>query len=300
MDSRQDKPVPLTAAEYEDYVEAVIREISFWDEAKVHRNRRYPGVRQRGEYEIDIAFEVTLGKIVDFLLIVECKNYTRPVSRPVVQQLAQTRDAINAQKAAIASPVGFTRGAIALAKDLGIALWVIAVDGWGMSAMANDGLFVMLASDTFFELRSAFLGFLGVMIPERDRAADSTLVDASEAYPREPPTTVHADDGTALFSLGPTGPRYSRFCRHTVSGSAHFSHANHPLFGQTCAQREILDAVVDAVGYQHLIRPDERDAFAAWEQDVGRRVRAPAKPDDVLASIVAGDFDAFYGATRRW
>jgi hypothetical protein len=36
----------------------------------------------------------------------------------MVQQLAQTRDAITAQKAAIASPVGFTKDAMTVARDL--------------------------------------------------------------------------------------------------------------------------------------------------------------------------------------
>jgi hypothetical protein len=115
----------LTPAEYEDYVEAVLRELNWWKNACVFRNRRYPGLRQPGEYEIDIAFEVKLSEVIFFRVIIECKNWKRPVTRPVVQNLAQTRDAIGAHKAAIASPVGFSDEAIQVARAHGIALWIL-------------------------------------------------------------------------------------------------------------------------------------------------------------------------------
>src|SRR5262249_37048660 len=67
---------------------------------------------------------------IRFLLIVECKNWKRPVDRPVVQKIAQTRDAIGADKAAIASPLGFTREAHDVACSLEVALWIITLAEW--------------------------------------------------------------------------------------------------------------------------------------------------------------------------
>lgn len=118
----------MTPSEYEEYVQQVVQQLTFWEGANVYRNKRFPGVRQPGEYEVDIAFELFLSELVFFRLIVECKNHARPVTRPVVQNLAQTRDAIGAHKAAIASPIGFSEEAIEVAKALGIALWVVAKD----------------------------------------------------------------------------------------------------------------------------------------------------------------------------
>jgi hypothetical protein len=88
---------------YEQYVARVVRSMSFSDKAKVYTNQRYPGIRQPGSYEIDVACELCFGDSLFFLIIVECKNWTRPVDRPQVQKLIQTRDAITAHKAAFAS-----------------------------------------------------------------------------------------------------------------------------------------------------------------------------------------------------
>lgn len=116
----------MTPAEFEDYVEFVLRQLDVVAGAEVIRNRRFATRRQPGSYEVDIAVRAKLSGQIDFFMIVECKNWSRPVDRPVVQQLVQTKDALGAHKAAIASPVGFTRGAIELAEVLGVALWVVA------------------------------------------------------------------------------------------------------------------------------------------------------------------------------
>ncbi len=113
-------------SEYEQLVEQLLRDLEGFDGWKLHRNRKYPGVRQPGDYEIDIALEADLHDIASLLFIVECKNWKKAVDRPVVQKLAQTRDAVGAHKAAIASPVGFSAGAVAVARVHGIALWVVA------------------------------------------------------------------------------------------------------------------------------------------------------------------------------
>ena len=84
----------MNAQEYEAFVTEILSSLECFETGEVHTNRRYDGVRQPGKYEIDIAVEISFGDVCNFLLIVECKNWQRPVDRPVVQKLAQTRDAI--------------------------------------------------------------------------------------------------------------------------------------------------------------------------------------------------------------
>lgn len=120
----------LTPNEYEAYVSQLLEKLDFATTGIVQRNQKYDGVRQPGRYEIDVSLRIQLAEALKFFLIVECKNWEKPVGRDVVQKLAQTRDAISADKAAIASPVGFTREAAEVARTLEIALWVITLDEW--------------------------------------------------------------------------------------------------------------------------------------------------------------------------
>jgi hypothetical protein len=114
---------------FEGYVLELVESLDFFGNAKVSRNRRFQGKTQPGLYEIDIAVEINVEDLLAFLLIVECKDWRRPVDRPVVQKIIQTREAIAAQKAAIVSPLGFTKEAIEVAKAHGIALWVLGSSG---------------------------------------------------------------------------------------------------------------------------------------------------------------------------
>ena len=119
-------PPRMNEKEYERYVANVISELRGLRRTKVFRNKRFRGVRQPGNYEIDISFEMTLSKRLKLLFIAECKNWQRPVDRPVVQKIAQTRDAISAHKAIVISARGFTEEAISVAENLGVALWVVS------------------------------------------------------------------------------------------------------------------------------------------------------------------------------
>jgi hypothetical protein len=116
----------LTPAQFEQFVEMTLRQLDFFQSAEIKRNAKLAGVRQPGEYEIDIVIRAQLAGVADFLMIIECKNWNRPVDRPLVQKLAQTRDAVSAHKAVMVSPIGFTKEAIAVADTLGVALWVLA------------------------------------------------------------------------------------------------------------------------------------------------------------------------------
>ena len=118
----------MKSSEYEEYVARLIRQLEFPFESKIYRNRKFKGLRQPGQYEIDLAVEINIQDALQLLLIVECKNWRRPVDRPVIQKFAQTRDAIGAHKAVVASPVGFTAEAISVGKVHGVALWMALED----------------------------------------------------------------------------------------------------------------------------------------------------------------------------
>ena len=130
---------PLTPSEYEMLVEKLVGELDFAKSGKIRRNHKYEGVRQPGLYEVDVAVDVDLADAISFRLIIECKNWKRPVDRPVIQKIAQTRDAISADKAAVVSPLGFTKEAVEVARALGVALWVVTLHEW-VIVYANGGV----------------------------------------------------------------------------------------------------------------------------------------------------------------
>ncbi|WP_281557008.1 restriction endonuclease [Thalassomonas sp. RHCl1] len=115
----------MTHQEYEQHVSNIIKNIESFNNATIATNKKIAGIQQPGTYEIDVSVTFQIDDILSFHLIIECKKWKRPVDRPVVQKLVQTRGAISAHKAAIVSPSGFTREAVAVAKAHGIALWVI-------------------------------------------------------------------------------------------------------------------------------------------------------------------------------
>ena len=80
-----------------------------------------------GEYEIDITVRFTaLG--ANYLTLIECKRYQRPVGREKVQALLAKMQSIGAQKGMMFSTSGFQSGASEFAGAHGIAL-VEFVDG---------------------------------------------------------------------------------------------------------------------------------------------------------------------------
>jgi hypothetical protein len=116
--------------QYEQFVADVVNTFSLPSTATVFRNKRYRGVKQPGSYEIDIAVEFNIARALCFLLIIECKALARPVDRPAIQKLVQTRDAINANKAAVASLGGFTAEALSVARANGVACWSLDSDAF--------------------------------------------------------------------------------------------------------------------------------------------------------------------------
>jgi restriction system protein len=74
-----------------------------------------------GRYRIDVTARFR-ALDADFLVLVECKDHTRPVEREDVQVLADKKRAAGAQKAMLFSTNGFQSGAIEYAASHGIAL----------------------------------------------------------------------------------------------------------------------------------------------------------------------------------
>lgn len=144
--------------QYENYVESVVRALSISKNATIHKNRRFLGVRQPGHYEIDIACEIKIDEVLYLLIIIECKNWSRPVDREEIQKLIQTRDAISAHKAAFASASGYTKEAVEVAKANGVALWVIgdgifhAQGAGGLAANAVGRMITENFVDYIYEL----------------------------------------------------------------------------------------------------------------------------------------------------
>lgn len=279
----------MTPGEYEDYVEEAVRQFDFWEKATVTRNKRFPGVRQPGNYEVDIAFHLNLTELVSFLLIVECKNHGRPVTRPVVQQLAQTRDAINAQKAAVVSPRGFTKEAIEVAESLGIALWVIAKDVPTQVVMAYEGLKILNLSQAFYVLRAGYLGAFGV-----EAAADRpplSMVNADPDVLRDP---ASAEGAVAKSPEAGDTKSLGYFQRGVRGGSAFFSYESHPMFDPSCAPLQIFNDVL-ASGGDALFADSEISArLDRWRQDSVARFTDPAIADKALAYVATNDWPAFY------
>lgn len=76
-------------------------------------------------YEIDLSYRFTVAGI-DYLTIVECKQWNRMVGRNVVAAFRTIIDDLGAHKGVIVSTKGFQSGAIGLAVDTGIALLKIS------------------------------------------------------------------------------------------------------------------------------------------------------------------------------
>lgn len=147
--------------EYEEYVAEVVKDFEFCRNATISRNRKFAGKRQPGNYEIDIAIEISYGELAYFLMIVECKHWKRRVDRPAIQKLIQTRDAIAAHKAFAVSPVGFSHEAIDVAKANGVALWVIC-PGKKSTQPISARTVNHSAQELFGRLRKGFLSSFGV------------------------------------------------------------------------------------------------------------------------------------------
>jgi len=284
----------MNAKEYEQYVTKLVKGLDFFKSGTIYTNKRFPGVRQPGEYEIDVAVEMSLGDVASFLLIIECKNWKRPVDRPVIQKLAQTRDAIAAQKAAVVSPVGFSNEAVEVAKVHGIALWVIAEGTWSciMGMMGPPPW-----KWEYESLRLGLLESLGITPPEISMEHFiSTIVKFS-----------------AISSM-PEGdaPWRKRKCSYgCVTGSAVTDHASTPgVDNQTALSQIANDMFLHVKQNFNLDDSGIVHAVKTWllhaEQHIIGLGLSQEKGVAAVQAVVANDSNAFHIATghilsrRHW
>lgn len=286
----------MTPKEYEAYVASVVRTFDFLAGATVIRNKRFPGVRQPGMYEIDIAVEFWLSEQVFFRMIVECKNHRRPVTRPVVQQLAQTRDAIAAHKAAVASPTGFSGEAVDVARDLGIALWVIAEDVATEVIMGITGPYISPYTGLYNALRLEYLQLFGIdpagRIPVK-------LLDANCTEPvPDPPAGVDPRRSALDEEMFGAVRGRSAFYRPITVGSAVAPREPEALFDPDSAQAQVANWALAAV-HENLPADAEIHArIGRWELAARQRVSEKSVSDEAIAAaaiekIKVGDRRSF-------
>jgi hypothetical protein len=244
-------------------------------------------------YEIDIAVELFLSQHVFFRMIVECKNHRRPVTRPVVQQLAQTRDAIAAHKAAIASPTGFSGEAMHVARDLGIALWVMAHDVPTRVIMGLMGPYVSPYTTLYYELRLEYLKLFGI-----DPAGEVPvkLLDANQTEPIPDP----ADDVSPELSarrermFGDVRKRCA-FYRPITVGSAVATPEPEALFDPDCAQAQVTAWALSAVREGLPADAEIHARIHRWELVARERLSEESVAVEAIERIKAGDRDSFIG-----
>lgn len=227
----------MTPREFEDYVSFVIGQLDCFKSGTVSRNRRFPGVRQPGEYEVDIALNVKIDGVIDFLLIVECKNWSRPIDRPVIQKFEQTKQALSAQKAAIVSPIGFTGEAIDVARALGIALWVVAESK--SSLIVISGLGPSQAATEKLDRRLSELAEIGFdpLRPETDEAGGERR---ASYLPGLNPVLVAAGES----KQSPLHAPFPLFTARRISGSGTTGESCRPGLDPQMAMTEIANEVL--------------------------------------------------------
>jgi hypothetical protein len=162
----------MTPQEYEQLVaETVIRDFQGFHDVTFYRNEKFPGVRQPGAYEVDVAAKIRIADSLSILTIFECKFLNRKVDRPIVQKLIQTRDAISAHKCVVVTNGGFTEEAMDVARAHGVGLWLVGKTTriTVMGAWGPDRIIGHVA-----EFRKEFAKLVGYAIQE---SADLSLLD---------------------------------------------------------------------------------------------------------------------------
>ena len=59
--------VSMSPSEREAYIGRIVSELSYLKSAKVSPIMRFPGVREAGSYEVDIAFEMLMDGAISFI-----------------------------------------------------------------------------------------------------------------------------------------------------------------------------------------------------------------------------------------
>jgi restriction endonuclease len=250
----------MTPREYEAYVEELISGLSLFRGMRVSRNKRFSGMRQPGEYEVDVALEYNFEDKIRMLFIVECKLWSKPIGRDVIQRLVQTRDAIAAHKAIVCSPIGFTKEAVEVAKVHGIALWVIAAKHqnephsltWDVPVSCPSPPEILAAQDVIYNLRMALMDIFGCPPEEVSR-----LWEVRDLSPLFKPQ----DDPIYLWA---------RACRLSPIALHWFEERTHFFQGTPRYQviREIMAAALSSLPRGDGLRGRIADRFRKADQEI--------------------------------
>jgi len=81
-----------------------------------------------GDYEFDGVAKFEIFKGAKIVVLIECKRYSRPIEREIINSLYSKIQDVGAHKAIIFSTSGFQSGALSYAKEKGIAC-VTFLDG---------------------------------------------------------------------------------------------------------------------------------------------------------------------------
>ena len=120
-------PANVTPEEYEKQVTAWLRAYGDHLECfEVQHRRHLHGTG--GDYEFDAVAEFSLFQGARFVVLVECKRYSRPVEREKVVALWGKLQDVAGHKAIVFATCGFQSGALQFAAEHGIAT-VVFVDG---------------------------------------------------------------------------------------------------------------------------------------------------------------------------
>jgi len=110
---------------YEHLVKQIYERLLHSDrDVIVYQRKKYEGKRSRQQYEIDVSFEFTKAG-VRFLVLVECKFYSKNVEVGDATEFAYKLDDIGAHKGILVTTEGFQRGVFNIALASGIALVVV-------------------------------------------------------------------------------------------------------------------------------------------------------------------------------
>lgn len=95
---------------------------------QVHRDKKYLG-KSGHSHQIDVSAELQVAGL-DIIIIFECKKYSRKVGIDDVMELSSRVDDIHAHKGVLVTTIGFQKGAVRLAKSVGISLVKAGDFGW--------------------------------------------------------------------------------------------------------------------------------------------------------------------------
>jgi restriction system protein len=105
---------------FERHVRDVLESAKGRVKLRVHGKRTLKA--RDAEYEVDAYAELKVFGAATIKIIIECKRYTRPVTRDLVLALYAKTQELGAHKAMLFSTSSFQRGAVAFARAHGIAL----------------------------------------------------------------------------------------------------------------------------------------------------------------------------------